>query len=449
MFFDRDAQTYWHSMGRANCLTNRSHKFRSPDDGLQITRSSNPVAAFARRSDCRVCGIVAAAAALRANGLPVHLIGDSVTEQIGADFVRALAMTNSSGPQLPVFSTKYNQMLPDTDAEMVSRFEHGSPEMGTAFFNRQRPAHTNVTPEATSRHHGEANSSVTAEGHAGILVYNVGLWYNLACLSDEVCSFDERHVDYALATWREGGVIQSCWQDGSDDGGGGSTVWGEQTQPRDTTTIFNNREKRPLSVAPERCFANHVLRLALWTEANRAQLPRHIFWLDSTPQHHPGAGVFRGDAHTKPRGVHANGCAPPAAASQQWWHWREIVSRRIWHAVSPSTPFFHASRGPLKDRGQDHRLYDCTHFCEESEGWNEHVASVLTALVAATVPNTAAAAAAAAAAISERQASLARFPAEIAAADAEVTAAQARAAELRAAQKKAELELERNVGPTP
>ena len=40
------------------------------------------------------------------------------------------------------------------------------------------------------------------------------------------------------------------------------------------------------------------------------------------------------------------------------------------------------------------------------------------------------------------RATLARFPAEIAAADAEIAAAQARAAELRAAQKKAERELE-------
>ena len=49
--------------------------------------------------------------------------------------------------------------------------------------------------------------------------------------------------------------------------------------------------------------------------------------------------------------------------------------------------------------------------------------------------------------LSKLRGSLARFPAEIAAADAESAAAQARAAELRAAQKKAERELEHIVGP--
>ena len=58
MYFDRDKHTYWQSMGRANCLTNSSYKFHSPDPELKIMRTSAPVAAFARRSGCRVCGIV-------------------------------------------------------------------------------------------------------------------------------------------------------------------------------------------------------------------------------------------------------------------------------------------------------------------------------------------------------------------------------------------------------
>lgn len=110
-------------------------------------------------------------------------------------------------------------------------------------------------------------------------------------------------------------------------------------------------------------FARDLVMLARWINAHRAELPRHVFWVDPTPVHHPNA-----EHRISP------------------WHCQ--VACTILSKVAPWVKVI-KTFDVLKDREESHPVMDEYHWCTKSDAYEMYLNTVLSAVVQHVMPDVA------------------------------------------------------------
>jgi len=136
----------------------------------------------------------------------------------------------------------------------------------------------------------------------------------------------------------------------------------------------------------EFAFARVVANLAEFVVRYRARLPRVVVWLETVPQHFPGAGLYTG----KP----GKQCEPHKNSSvAAMANWRNEVANTFLDLMWPDAgrsdgPFRVHIHDIMQPRYDDHKGWskramalDCTHFCVHSAAQAEATASLMTAIV--------------------------------------------------------------------
>ena len=107
-------------------------------------------------------------------------------------------------------------------------------------------------------------------------------------------------------------------------------------------------------------------RLARFVEANRAWLPRHVFAVDSLPQHPRRDVPGRIQSITR-------------LSVKEAGRWRNVISRRIWARHAPSVKYL-SLEDVLVDRADVH--LDLAHWCINSGAFESMLSLLLTAIIA-------------------------------------------------------------------
>lgn len=204
-----------------------------------------------------------------------------------------------------------------------------------------------------------------------ILLMNIGAWYNAnqtgSSLGDFVQLLSTLTVPHSPSLK---GMDRVHWMRQQ------LHAWGFVASPCEQKPPARRLMERPPRVqcrkggaATEVEYAFSLISLA---EAllQEKQLPKHLVWIDTTPIHQPKGFYFKGMT-----------CGPfEGNASLPQFYWRNLVAKSILPIILPQVQFLHTHE-VLREWGNFHwGPQDCVHFCQESQGWNEHVRNILTAL---------------------------------------------------------------------
>lgn len=335
--------------------------------------------------------------------LPLWMIGDSVGEQ----YTGTLWVAENADLSLNVHASTLNMtrvphtyMLPQSKKEIQFLF-------------------TTIQEDDATKDLYQENQPMNGPGHDAILLFNIGLWYNLRCSSEYWCLYEDYHVDELLKMWQQDEIIPDTFH-GFDH----LDIKGQQNPEQIDDKNFSeqimspyyfvrrrdhpSQYKRNTTWPPERIFARDMILMIDWLRRHRAFLPKYIFWLGTTPQHYPGPGLFyytskRMEIWNSNASIDAinvtgsNGCQIPENISvtttsggssghygppPKFWYWQDDVATKILSTIMPEITFIPSSTGPLEQRPQDHPGgRDCTHFCVSSDGWISHFGTVMKSIV--------------------------------------------------------------------
>ena len=341
------------------------------------------------------------------------VVGDSVAHQLFVSLHYLALELNKRLQGQPSLSVRFHtlQMIPESESEMNAWME-------TDLLSARRP--------------GGPSSTM-------ILLVSLGLWYNLKCSSMLRCFFNdptpsiremlERQLpipEEDSSSWlspEKNATRRSSWVANSE------LTYGRGPGYIEVGHIYGNRKSHFMTaaVSPEQVYAQDMLRLFRALERRRHQLSDHMFWIGTVPQHYYELGTFVFENHNSPiwnreevqiwranliakSKAHApaqhggsrclvmdknldNAFAPCLMPrNSTLFSWRAEVSRKVHTLFSDANPGSAVKAilavGPLLERPLDHggsrqkSGSDCTHYCSGSEGWNEYVRTVLTAVIA-------------------------------------------------------------------
>ena len=244
-----------------------------------------------------------------------------------------------------------------------------------------------------------------------VVIFSLGSWYNLRCTSPWHCNFMHEPAEHVLREWTASGCTRLPEAPALRPGTPRRVRQSMQGSPKKALLAeyeeLTRRQQRHAadwerrlelifdqSAPPELRYAQDLLRLAHVAETElAARNATQVLWVDQVPQHWGnGLGVYTfgvpnayegcsgaeciGGAFGSREGL-SQECRPVSNASVA--DWRRRISTRIWSAAAPSAHVLH-QYDVLSDRAADHAHRDCTHYCPGSAGWQEHVASILTAV---------------------------------------------------------------------
>lgn len=198
-----------------------------------------------------------------------------------------------------------------------------------------------------------------------VVLINIGLWYNV--------NFIEKNITDAETSLSE---LLRDLHPPSGMNGVQAARWmyqrlGNHSRP-DCQEAFRTGQ---LWNMDPRQYAYSLVMLAEHVATHQRLLPKHIFWVDTTAQHWLHGTYEREETNKS--------CTPMAGPPERLlYYWRNAIAARIWPVIAPSVRFVHTYE-VLREGWSAHMNYvgDCTHYCLGSQVWNEHVASVLTAVV--------------------------------------------------------------------